>query len=214
MLLQRMLSPVVDVRREESLTVVMMFAYSFLAMTAYNILKPLTRSKFISTSGADNLPYVLLAAGLIIGVVDDRLYLADGAAAATLGAAASRRPAWRSCCSGSGCCSRPAAVGLGGVLPDGAAARRAPHQPVLDARQPGLRPAPGQAAVRVHRRRRTARRHRRVGALPAPIPADRHEQHAAVSGTLMRVLRGRVRSSCARAVGRPGESCRRRRRRA
>ena len=33
-----------------------MFAYSFLAMTAYNILKPLTRSQFIKNLGADNLP--------------------------------------------------------------------------------------------------------------------------------------------------------------
>jgi HEAT repeat protein/CRP-like cAMP-binding protein/MFS family permease len=50
----------------------MMFAYSFLAMTAYNILKPITRSKFISGLGADNLPYVQLAAGLLIGVLMER----------------------------------------------------------------------------------------------------------------------------------------------
>ena len=69
MLLQRVLAPVVEVRREESLTAVMMFAYSFLAMTAYNILKPITRSKFIADLGPDNLPYVLLAAGIVIGVL-------------------------------------------------------------------------------------------------------------------------------------------------
>ncbi len=46
-----------------------MFAYSFLAMTAYNILKPITRSKFITALGADNLPYVQLAAGVVIGVL-------------------------------------------------------------------------------------------------------------------------------------------------
>ena len=68
-MLQRVLSPLVEVRREESLTAVMMFAYSFLAMTAYNILKPITRSKFISDLGPDNLPYVLLAAGILIGVL-------------------------------------------------------------------------------------------------------------------------------------------------
>ncbi len=45
-----------------------MFAYSFLAMTSYNILRPITRSKFISALGADNLPYVQLTAGLLIGV--------------------------------------------------------------------------------------------------------------------------------------------------
>ena len=47
----------------------LLFAYSFLAMTSYNILKPLTRSAFISDLGSDNLPYVLLASGFIIGVL-------------------------------------------------------------------------------------------------------------------------------------------------
>jgi hypothetical protein len=68
-MLQRLLSPIVDVRKEESLTAFLMFAYSFLAMTAYNAIKPLTRSKFITDLGADNLPYVLLAAGFIIGIL-------------------------------------------------------------------------------------------------------------------------------------------------
>src|SRR6476620_10604187 len=68
-MLQRVLSPLVEVRRAESLTAVMMFAYSFLAMTAYNILKPITRSKFITDLGPDNLPYVLLAAGILIGIL-------------------------------------------------------------------------------------------------------------------------------------------------
>ena len=67
--LQRVLAPVAEVRREEGAGVVLMFAYSFLAMSAYNIVKPVTRSKYISDLGADNLPYVLLAAGLIIGVL-------------------------------------------------------------------------------------------------------------------------------------------------
>ncbi|MEN3338731.1 MAG: hypothetical protein V7647_2407 [Acidobacteriota bacterium] len=68
-MLQRLLSPIVEVRKEESFTALLMFAYSCLAMTAYNVIKPLTRSKFISHLGADNLPYVLLGAGLIIGVL-------------------------------------------------------------------------------------------------------------------------------------------------
>ena len=46
-----------------------MFAYSFLAMTGYNVLRPVTRSKFITALGADNLPYVLLIAGVLIAVV-------------------------------------------------------------------------------------------------------------------------------------------------
>src|SRR5215210_1194766 len=68
-MLQRLLSPIVEVRKEESLTALLMFAYSCLAMTAYNTIKPFTRSKFITDLGADNLPYVLLAAGLIIGIL-------------------------------------------------------------------------------------------------------------------------------------------------
>src|SRR3954462_2158512 len=68
-MLQRILSPIVDVRKEESLTAVLMFAYSFLAMAAYNSIKPLTRSKYITELGAANLPYVMLAAGFIIGIL-------------------------------------------------------------------------------------------------------------------------------------------------
>ena len=68
-MLQRLLAPIVEVRKEESVTAFLMFAYSCLAMTAYNVIKPLTRSKFISHLGADNLPYVLLGAGLVIGVL-------------------------------------------------------------------------------------------------------------------------------------------------
>ncbi|HEX6974746.1 MAG TPA: Npt1/Npt2 family nucleotide transporter [Vicinamibacterales bacterium] len=68
-MLQRVLAPIVDVRKEESLTAFLMFAYSFLAMMAYNTIKPITRSKYISDLGADNLPYVLLAAGFIIGIL-------------------------------------------------------------------------------------------------------------------------------------------------
>ena len=55
---RRMIDRLVTLRDGEAATVVMMFAYSFLAMTAYNILKPITSSQFISALGADNLPYV------------------------------------------------------------------------------------------------------------------------------------------------------------
>jgi AAA family ATP:ADP antiporter len=68
-LLRRVLRPIVDVAEDESVTLVLMFAYSFLAMTAYNILKPITRSQFISQLGADNIPYMPLIAGLAIGVI-------------------------------------------------------------------------------------------------------------------------------------------------
>jgi AAA family ATP:ADP antiporter len=68
-LLQRILAPFVEVRKEEALTAVLMFAYSFLAMTAYNIIQPLTRSKLISSLGAVNVPWVIFGSGLLIGVL-------------------------------------------------------------------------------------------------------------------------------------------------
>src|SRR5262245_6380233 len=67
--LRRLLSPVVQLREGEAATALLLFAYSFLAMTGYNIVKPITRSKFISDLGADNLPWVQLVAGLLIGVI-------------------------------------------------------------------------------------------------------------------------------------------------
>ena len=68
-LFSRLLSSVASVRSEETTPALLMFAYSFLAMTSYNIVKPITRSQFIADLGADNLPYVLFAAGVSIGVI-------------------------------------------------------------------------------------------------------------------------------------------------
>ncbi len=68
-LLHRLIGSVTSIRPEETAPVALMFAYSFLAMTSYNIVKPLTRSQFIATLGSDNLPYVLFVAGMLIGVV-------------------------------------------------------------------------------------------------------------------------------------------------
>ena len=68
-LLRRLISPVVELRDSETGTALMMFAYSFLAMTSYTALKPVTRSKFISDLGADNLPLVQFAFGLLIGFI-------------------------------------------------------------------------------------------------------------------------------------------------
>ncbi|HET9371346.1 MAG TPA: Npt1/Npt2 family nucleotide transporter [Vicinamibacterales bacterium] len=63
------LDRIVALRTGEGVTAALMFAYSFLAMTSYNILKPITRSKFIDHLGSDNLPYVQLAAGVCIGLL-------------------------------------------------------------------------------------------------------------------------------------------------
>ena len=68
-LIQRLLSPVVEIRKEEASALLLMFAYSFLIMTSYSIIKPLTRAQFIEDLGADNLPWVLLGAGAVIGVI-------------------------------------------------------------------------------------------------------------------------------------------------
>ena len=64
-----LLSKIVDVRPEERTTVILMFAYAFAVMTAYNIVQPVTRSAFIDDLGAENLPYVLLVTGALIGLV-------------------------------------------------------------------------------------------------------------------------------------------------
>src|SRR5690242_19081747 len=68
-MLQRILAPLVDLREEEGVTALLMFAYSFLAMAGYNVVKPATRSQFIESLGADNIPYVQLVAGMIMGFV-------------------------------------------------------------------------------------------------------------------------------------------------
>lgn len=64
-----MLAPIVELRDEEITTALMMFLYSFLAMTSYNIIQPLTRSKLIDSLGAVNIPYVTLVQGLLIGIL-------------------------------------------------------------------------------------------------------------------------------------------------
>jgi AAA family ATP:ADP antiporter len=65
----RLLRPVAELRSSETTTALLMFAYSFLAMTSYNIIQPITRSKFISDLGAENIPYVQAIAGVLIGVI-------------------------------------------------------------------------------------------------------------------------------------------------
>ena len=68
-IVHRLLLPIVEVRRDETGNMLRMFAYSFLAMTAYNIVQPITRSQFINDLGAINLPFVDLFAGFLIGLI-------------------------------------------------------------------------------------------------------------------------------------------------
>jgi AAA family ATP:ADP antiporter len=68
-LTDRLLGRLTNTRRGEHTVALLMFAYSFLAMTAYNIFKPVSRSKFIDQLGSDNLPYVLMASSVLIGIL-------------------------------------------------------------------------------------------------------------------------------------------------
>ncbi|HSF99761.1 MAG TPA: Npt1/Npt2 family nucleotide transporter, partial [Vicinamibacterales bacterium] len=76
-ILMGFLKKVVTLRPGEGPTAVLMFTYSFLAMTSYNIVKPMTRSTFIADLGADNLPYIQFTAAVLIGVMMD-LYVRLG----------------------------------------------------------------------------------------------------------------------------------------
>jgi len=67
--IKKLLSPVVELRDSEVGTSLMMFSYSFLVMTAYTALKPVTRSKFIADMSAENLPLVQFAFGLVVGFI-------------------------------------------------------------------------------------------------------------------------------------------------
>jgi len=65
----RILGRLGQIQAGEAATAFLMLGYSFFAMASYNAIKPITRSKFIDSLGVDNLPYVLLAAGAIIGAI-------------------------------------------------------------------------------------------------------------------------------------------------
>ena len=67
--LARWLAPIAELRPGEGGTALLLFLYSFLAMTSYNIVKPVTRSQFITSLGADNLPWVQFGSGVLIGFI-------------------------------------------------------------------------------------------------------------------------------------------------
>jgi AAA family ATP:ADP antiporter len=68
-LVNRVIARLTNTRSGERTVAVLMFAYSFLVMTSHNILKPVTKSKFIDQLGADNLPYVLMASSVLVAVM-------------------------------------------------------------------------------------------------------------------------------------------------
>ena len=47
MLIRRLLLLVVDARKEETRSLLLMFLYSFLIIASYSIVKPLTRAQYI-----------------------------------------------------------------------------------------------------------------------------------------------------------------------
>ena len=58
-----------QVREGEATTALLMFVYSFLAMTSYNIIKPITRSKFIPASAPTTCRTCSSARASLIGVI-------------------------------------------------------------------------------------------------------------------------------------------------
>ena len=187
-MLQRLLAPSSTSARRRARPPLLMFLYSFLAMTAYNIIKPITRSKFIADLGADNLPYVQFAAGVLIGFLMQGYSGLMGRLPRTLGASRSRRRAWRALL-----------VALLVPVPDRARTwvsvafyclrpdpRHPAHQPVLDAGQRHLRPAAGQAPLRLHRRRAPASAASPgAGADRRSSRADRHDNLLLVSAAIL-----------------------------
>jgi hypothetical protein len=67
--LARLLRPLAQFRDGEITTALLMFLYSFLAMAGYNMIRPVTRGLFIEKLGAENLPWVLFASGIVIGLI-------------------------------------------------------------------------------------------------------------------------------------------------
>ena len=65
----RLINRVVQFRHGEAGTAWLMFAYSFLAMTAFNIIKPIAKAKANAGIGAINMPYVNGILGVVIAVV-------------------------------------------------------------------------------------------------------------------------------------------------
>jgi ATP:ADP antiporter, AAA family len=68
-MIRRIFSPIVELRDDEGVTALLMFAYAYMAMISYNIAQPLTRSKLITSLGAVNMPYVYLGQGVVIGIL-------------------------------------------------------------------------------------------------------------------------------------------------
>ena len=67
--IQRKIRTLIGIRPGEWQRVGLMFAYFFLVITSYYVIKPVRNSLFIERLGADNLPYVYIATALFVGVI-------------------------------------------------------------------------------------------------------------------------------------------------
>lgn len=67
--MKKLLSKIVDMRSGEGFRAFAMFFYFFSVIAAYYVIKPATRSLFIQSLGASNLPLVYILTAMLIGLV-------------------------------------------------------------------------------------------------------------------------------------------------
>ena len=67
--IDRALGPFVDLRPGEGITTLASSLVFFLVTTSSYLIKPVRNSLFVERVGADNLPYVYIATGLLIGLL-------------------------------------------------------------------------------------------------------------------------------------------------
>jgi len=66
--MRQFLRKAIDIRRGEGKRVAMMAGYSFVIIASYDILKPMTRSLFVSNLGAAQLPLLYMLVALVVGI--------------------------------------------------------------------------------------------------------------------------------------------------
>jgi len=66
--MRQFLRKAVDIRRGEGKRIAMMAGYSFVIIASYDILKPMTRSLFVSNLGAAQLPWLYMLVALVVGI--------------------------------------------------------------------------------------------------------------------------------------------------
>ncbi|NIR50333.1 hypothetical protein GWO43_17650 [candidate division KSB1 bacterium] len=67
--MKRLLQKVINIREGEGTRVGIMAGYVFVIIASYNVLKPMTRSLFVSKLGLEQLPILYILLALVVGVV-------------------------------------------------------------------------------------------------------------------------------------------------